>query len=166
MPVRQGLPGSLAGVDADTLTVVFLVAAIVLSALEIVMPGLVLLPFGLGAAVAALAGALGAGVPVQIVVFLLASFAFFLGLRPLARRLNATGPSGIGAERLIGATGTVLEAIEPGDVGLVRIDREEWRAEAATAAELTPGTPIEVVEVRGTRVVVTQRAVPPARRQV
>ena len=151
--------------DADTLTVVFLVAAVVLSALEIVAPGFVLLPFGLGAAVAALAGALGAGVAVQIVVFLLASFAFFLGLRPLSRRLNAVGPSGIGAERLLGATGTVLEAIEPNDVGLVRIDREEWRAEADVAAELVAGTPVEVVEVRGTRVVVRERAEPPARRQ-
>lgn len=151
--------------DRETLTVVFLVAAIVLSALEIVMPGLVLLPFGLGAGVAALAGALGASAPIQIVVFLLASFAFFLGLRPLSRRLNAVGPAGIGAERLMGATGTVLEAIEPGDVGLVRIDREEWRAEAAAPGELTPGTPIQVVEVRGTRVVVTERAVPPARRE-
>ena len=145
------------------LTVVFLVAAVLLSALEIVAPGFVLLPFGLGAAVAALAGALGASVPVQIIVFLLASLAFFLGLRPLSRRLNAVGPGGVGADRLVGATGTVLEAIEPRDVGMVRIDREEWRAEAATAAELAPGTPIEVVEVRGTRVVVRASAEPPAR---
>lgn len=151
--------------DRDTLTIVFLVAAVLLSALEIVVPGFVLLPFGLGAAVAALAGALGADVAVQIIVFLLASFAFFLGLRPLSRRLNAVGPGGVGAERLIGATGTVLEAIEPGDVGLVRIDREEWRAEAETSAELTPGTRIEVVEVRGTRVVVRASVEPPARRE-
>jgi membrane protein implicated in regulation of membrane protease activity len=155
----------LACVDRDTLTVVFLVAAVALSALEIVMPGFVLLPFGLGAAVAALAGALGADVAVQVVVFLLASFAFFLGLRPLARRLNAAGPSGIGAERLVGATGTVLDAIAPHDVGLVRIDREEWRAEADAEAALAPGTQIEVIEVRGTRVVVRARVEPPARRE-
>jgi membrane protein implicated in regulation of membrane protease activity len=155
----------LACVDRDTLTVVFLVAAVALSALEIVMPGFVLLPFGLGAAVAALAGALGADVAVQVIVFLLASFAFFLGLRPLARRLNAVGPGGVGADRLVGATGTVLDAIAPHDVGLVRIDREEWRAEADADAELTPGTRIEVVEVRGTRVVVRARVEPPARRE-
>ena len=149
--------------DRDTLTVVFLVAAVLLSALEIVAPGFVLLPFGLGAAVAALSGALGASVPVQLIVFILASFAFFLGLRPLSRRLNAVGPGGVGADRLIGATGTVLEAIEPGDVGLVRIDREVWRAEASTGAELVPGTRIEVVQVRGTRVVVTESAEPHAR---
>lgn len=141
--------------DAETLTVVFVVAAVLLSALEIVVPGLVLLPFGLGAAVAAIAGALGAEPLWQVLVFLVASFGFFLALRPLSRRLNAVGPEeGIGAERLTGATGVVLEHIAAGDTGIVRIDREEWRAESLDGSTLEPGTNIKVVEVRGTRVVV------------
>lgn len=142
-------------VEPGTLAVVFVVLAVALSALEIVAPGLILLPFGLGAAVAALSGFLGASVPVQLLVFLVASFAFFLGLRPLARRLDDVTPSdGIGARRLIGLSGVVLEPIAAGETGLVRIDREEWRAQAEGNQLLVPGTSIRVTDVRGTRVVV------------
>lgn len=148
--------------DPEVLTVVFVVAAVVLSALEIVAPGLVLLPFGLGAAVAALSGVLGADSIWQLLVFILASFGFFLGLRPLSRRLNAIGAGHrIGADRLIGARGTVLELIAPGETGMVRIEREEWRAEAADEQVLVPGANVKVVEVRGTRVVVVIDQVQP-----
>lgn len=134
---------------------VFVVLAVLLSAAEIVAPGLVLLPFGLGAGVAAVAGFLGAPVLAQAAIFLVASFGFYLGLRPLARRLDDDAPSdGIGAQRLIGATGVVLERIEPGDTGMVRVDREEWRAEADSGERLLPGMTIRVVQLRGTRVVV------------
>lgn len=140
----------------------FVVLAVALSALEIVAPGLVLLPFGLGAGVAAVAGFLGAPVPVQLLVFLVASFAFYLGLRPLARRLDADSPTdGIGANRLIGITGVVLEPIAAGETGLVRVDREEWRAESGVGTELPAGTSIRVTEVRGTRVVVVPEATSP-----
>lgn len=142
--------------EAGTLAVVFVILAVVLSALEIVMPGLVLLPFGLGAGVAAASGFLGAPPLVQLLVFLVASFGFFLGLRPLARRLNSVTPTeGIGATRLLGVGGVVLEPIAPGETGLVRIDREEWRAESEEGQVLVPGMSIRVTEVRGTRVVVT-----------
>jgi membrane protein implicated in regulation of membrane protease activity len=143
-------------VETETAAIVFVVLAVALSALEIVAPGLVLLPFGLGAGVAAVAGFLGAPPPVQLLVFLVASFGFYLGLRPLARRLDAVTPTdGIGATRLLGGTGVVLEEITPGETGLVRIDREEWRAESEAGAALMPGMSIRVTEVRGTRVVVT-----------
>lgn len=141
--------------EPGTLAVVFVILAVALCALEIVAPGLVLLPFGLGAAVASVAGFLGASVTAQLVVFLVASFGFFLALRPLARRLNRSGPTdGIGATRLIGGTGVVLEPIASGETGLVRIDREEWRAESADSVSLEPGTTIQVTDVRGTRVIV------------
>ena len=142
--------------DSETLALAFVVLAVVLSALEIVAPGLVILPFGLGAGVAAVVGFLGAPPAVQLLVFLVASFGFFMGLRPFARRLAAEGPDeGIGANRLIGVGGVVLEPIASGETGLVRIDREEWRAESESGQVLVPGMPIRVTEVRGTRVVVT-----------
>jgi membrane protein implicated in regulation of membrane protease activity len=154
-------------VTTQSMTVLFVVAAVVLSALEIAMPGFVLLPFGLGAVVAAVAGGLGATPVWQVVIFVVASFAFFVALRPLSRRLNEVGPTeGIGSERLIGAMGTVLEHIAAGETGMVRIDREEWRAEAANGQVLVPGMNVKVIEVRGTRVlVVVDHAEPLGRRE-
>jgi membrane protein implicated in regulation of membrane protease activity len=147
--------GTVIDVEQETLAVVFVVLAVALCALEIVAPGLVLLPFGIGAAAAALVGFLGGSVLAQCGTFVVVSFAAFLAMRPLARRLNRSGPSdGIGAQRLIGARGVVLEHIAGGDTGLVRIDREEWRAESESGHPLPPGLDIQVVDMRGTRVVV------------
>lgn len=148
--------------EPDTLALVFVVVGVALAALEIVAPGLILLPFALGAGFAAVSGFLGAPVAVQLAVFLVASFVSYLALRPLARRLGDGSPTmGIGANRLIGVDGVVLEAIGPGDgeTGLVRIDREEWRAETQPGVVLPAGTAVHVTDVRGTRVVVSAREV-------
>lgn len=132
-----------------------LVVGVLLCAVELFAPGLVILPFGVGALVAALTGFLGAAPVLQAVVFLVVSLIAFVALRPLARRLNQAGnQEGVGAQRLIGAHGVVLENIQPGETGLVRVDREEWRAEAVHGDGMVAGTTIKVIDVRGTRVVV------------
>lgn len=127
---------------------------VIISALELLVPGLIILPFGLGALIAGIAGVFGAPVVAQAIVFMVLSFSFFLALRPLARRLNAGTQHGIGSNRLMGAEGIVLEDIPSGDTGLVRIDREEWRAEPREANALVAGTRIRVIDVVGTRVIV------------
>ncbi|MEZ5267483.1 MAG: NfeD family protein [Microthrixaceae bacterium] len=57
--------------------------------------------------------------------------------------------------RLVGARALVLEDIPSDDSGMVRIDREQWRAESLDDARLPKGTAVVVTEVRGTRVIVT-----------
>lgn len=115
-----------------------------------------LLPFAAGALAAALVSLLGAPVPIGLLLFVVVTFLAFLALRPLARRMNAIEPPArVGANRLIGEHGVVLGTI-PGvgsaDIGLVRIHREEWRAESTVERPLEPGTPVRVVDVTGTRV--------------
>ena len=63
----------------------------------------------------------------------------------------------MGSSRLIGETGVVTSVIEDGaDVlGTVRIGRESWAAETPDGQTLQEGTKIEVVEIQGTRAVVT-----------
>lgn len=148
---------TLEAVDTNDAAVMFLALGVGLSIIEIFAPGLVFLPFGLAAGVAAIAGFLGAPLLAQAIIFLVASIALFLALRPLSRRLNAADQdAGIGADRLIGATGIVLEDVHPQQVGLVRLDREEWRAESADDSLIVAGTQIVVNEVRGTRVLISR----------
>ncbi|MFV0316568.1 MAG: NfeD family protein [Microthrixaceae bacterium] len=142
--------------DSTDVAIVFLVLGLALSAAEIVAPGMVLLPFGLGAVLASLTGFVGAPPLVQLIVFVVTSTGFFLALRPIAKRLNASNEDeGIGARRLVGARALVLEDIPVNDSGMVRIDREQWRAESLDESHLPAGTPVVVTEVRGTRVIVT-----------
>lgn len=141
-------------VDAEVFGASLIVLGVIISALELLVPGLIVLPFGLGAIVAGVSGLFGVPPLFQVAIFIVASLCFFLALRPIARRFNAGTQHGIGSSRLIGAEGVVLEHIPRGETGLVRIDREEWRAEAISDVELPVGARIRVIQVRGTRVLV------------
>ena len=127
---------------------------------EMLTPGtFFLLPFAFGALAAALAGFAGAAVGVQWLVFVgvtvLASFSFL----PLRRRLDRTESvaDGIGARRLMRQPAVVLRSIPAGPdaMGMVRVGREEWRAMSSDHREIPEGSMVEVVEVRGTGVVVS-----------
>ena len=136
---------------------VWLFTAVVFLMGEMLNPGsFFLLPFAIGAFVAALLAFLGVDVGWEWAAFVLISIVSALGLRPLAHRLDRDeSVDGIGARRLIGQPGTVIEPIEgPADLGMVRINQEEWRALSVDDNPVGAGTAVTIVEVRGTRVVV------------
>jgi len=123
-----------------------------------------LAPFALGAGAAALTAFLGGPIGLGWLTFVAVSALTFLALRPIARRLDLTTrrPQGVGATRLVGEQGIVLAAVPPGpdELGLVRIGREEWRAQSMDGSAIEPGTPVTVLEVRGTRVIVLPTGLP------
>lgn len=145
--------------DPDTWRWIWLIAAAAFLAGELSTAGsFFLLPFAIGAAVSAVLAFAGVGVEWEAVVFLTVSVAVFAAMRPLARRLDQGGiTEGIGARRLIGQPAAVLEAIPGGthELGLVRVHREEWRAESVDGGPIPAGATVKVVEQRGTRLVVS-----------
>jgi membrane protein implicated in regulation of membrane protease activity len=136
---------------------VWLIATAVFSIGEMTSPGsFFLAPFALGALVAAILAFAGVSVGVEWVVFLVVSIATLIALRPVARRLDRNAlDHGVGARRLVGSRATVLQDI-PGDaeLGMVRVDRETWRAQSTDGAPIPAGTIVRVAEVQGTRVIV------------
>jgi membrane protein implicated in regulation of membrane protease activity len=118
-----------------------------------------LLPFAAGSLLAALLAFLDVNVAVQWAAFVAGSLATFFALRPLSRRLDRQAhDEGIGSRRLLGQEAMVLEDIPgPGDLGLglVRVGREEWRAESTDGSPIPTGSHVRVADVRGTRVVVS-----------
>ncbi|MDZ7678788.1 MAG: NfeD family protein [Acidimicrobiales bacterium] len=144
--------------DTGIWMLIWIVVAAVLGIGEIMAAGsFFMLPFAVGALAAFGGAAIGVSLAVQLVLFIAVSGGSFLAMRPLAHRLN-TEPQqidGIGARRLIGAQGRVIEAISAdGGIGLVRLDRQEWRAQGLEGGTIEEGARVKVVEVRGTRVVV------------
>ena len=137
---------------------VWLVAAVVLAVGEMVTPGtFFFLPFAAGAFVAALLGFLGVGVGWEWLAFLAVSGSSFAVLWPVRRRLEQrTSTSGVGANRWVGRQGVVLSAIpgEVGATGMVRLEREQWRAESGLGIVIPQGTTVLVSRVNGTRLVV------------
>ena len=133
----------------------WMVLAAILVVGEVFTAGFFLLWFGIGAAVAGVLALLGLGAAWQWGSFVVVSGVLFGVSRRFAERFSAKQPPGIGADRLIGKSGVVLEDIDNiNNIGRVRLDKEEWRAESDTADIIPTGTRVEVVKLDGTHVVV------------
>ena len=116
-----------------------------------------LAPFALAAALAAVAAFAGLDVALEWLVFVASSIAAFAAMRPLARRLDAKTPhSAVGAQRWAGRQGLVVADIPgpAGETGMIRLDREEWRAESLTGQRIRAGSTVLVSRIDGTRLVV------------
>lgn len=123
-----------------------------------------LAPFAVGAFLAAVAAFAGASVTVEWVLFLAGSGLSFAGFRPLARRLDSRGPSSTtGAHRWVNREAVVIRDIGPGTgaTGVIRLDREEWRAQSGTGDPIPAGSTVLVTRVDGTRLVVLPLDIPP-----
>jgi membrane protein implicated in regulation of membrane protease activity len=133
--------------------ILWLVAAGLLGVGEMHQGGFYLLPFALGAALAAVVSLLGVGAPLAAIVFVLASVIVVGALRPVARRHRRLPPaSRTGAAALVGRRAMVLERIANDEgVGCVRIEGGEvWTARSYDDDEvIDAGERVEVVEIRG-----------------
>ncbi len=121
---------------------------------EMVTAGFFMLPFAVGAAVAATLAWFDVTLPIQLVAFILTSLVALWGIRRFA--ISDTQPSyPVGAKRFVNARAVVIETVErdTGE-GRVRLDREEWNATTDRGDALEPGTEVRVVDVRGARLVV------------
>ena len=149
----------------DTWRWIFLVVAVGLALGEIAVAGsFFLLPFAVGALAAAIAAFLGLPLVVDWLVFVAGSAASSAVLWPIRRRLDSRTPqSSIGANRWVGREALVLRDIPGavGDTGLVRLDREEWRAESMIGVPIPAGSRVLVSRVDGTRLVVLPLEDPP-----
>jgi membrane protein implicated in regulation of membrane protease activity len=115
-----------------------------------------LAPFAVGAAVASALAFADVPIAGEWAAFVGISVAAFAALRPFARRLDRNGGSdGVGSRRLIGRSGVVLQEIGPDQLGLVRVDQEEWRANTTDRSSIAEGAQVQIIDVEGTRVIVT-----------
>jgi len=138
---------------------IWLTVAAVFGIGEMLMAGsFFLLPFAVGALLAALVAALVSGALWSWLAFIIGSVGAFMAMRPMAQRLDENAPeiAGVGANRLIGVIGVVTQPISatPGDAGMVRVGSEVWRADSPSGVALSLGSKVRVTEVHGTRLMV------------
>jgi membrane protein implicated in regulation of membrane protease activity len=132
--------------------VLWLIAAVVLAAAEVVNLSFFLFPFAIGAAGAALVALAGAGTPIAVVVFAVLTAVSFGIVRPIARRHLRTPPQiRTGTAALVGTTAIVTERIANDEgVGCVRLNGEVWTARSFDDDKvIEPGTRVHVMEIRG-----------------
>jgi membrane protein implicated in regulation of membrane protease activity len=136
--------------------VIWMVAAGLLAIGEILTLSFFMGPIAVAALLAGIAALLGAGTALQLVVFIFASIASLLVLRPVARRHLRTPPKiRTGTEALIGAPAVVLERVDR-DGGTVKLSGEVWSARTYDEDEvLEPGTRVEVLKIQGATALVS-----------
>jgi membrane protein implicated in regulation of membrane protease activity len=128
-----------------------LIVGVVLAVAELFTLDFVLIMLGGGAFAAALSGALGAPVPVQILVFAVTSALGLVAVRPAIRRRLHRGAEHklMGVEAIEGTEATVIEEVAEGR-GMVKIGGELWSARPYDATQsFAEGVQVRVVEIRG-----------------
>ncbi len=142
---------------------IWITFATVLALGEIAVAGtFFLLSFAIGAVVAAVIAFVGGALALQWLVFVVVSAVAVAVLAPIGRRLDSRHPAPpAGAHRWEGRLATVIAPIPAGlhETGVVRIDREEWKAETTNGAALRAGALVVVARVAGTRLVVIPRPI-------
>jgi membrane protein implicated in regulation of membrane protease activity len=107
-----------------------------------------MLPFAVGAAVAAILNALGLDLPWQFVAFIVVSVIALFALRPLARRWTRQGADAkTGVDRLVGMQGKVVEGRSQAGEFRVLVEGDPWNASATDGRTPELGTSVEVLSV-------------------
>jgi membrane protein implicated in regulation of membrane protease activity len=135
----------------------WMIAAGVLAVGEIATLGFFLGPIAVAATLSAIVAVAGAGLAAQWIVFIAASLASVLVLRPIARRHLKTPPSiRTGTAALVGGRAVVLERVDANG-GQVRIGGEVWTARAYDEDEaFEPGARVEVMKIEGATALVAE----------
>ena len=130
--------------------------ALVMGLGEILTAGFFLLPFAVGAGLAAVASWFGLHDAVQWIAFFGGTAVAMLFVRRFMRDQDHADDLKIGPARYVGMRAVVLEKVDmQANRGLIRVDAEEWRA-ITDGGSIPEGATVEVLEVRGTRLLVTE----------
>jgi membrane protein implicated in regulation of membrane protease activity len=138
---------------------IWLIAAIVLGVAEVFTLTAALGMLAGAAAITAASAGIGLPLPLQLVVFVLASAAGVLLVRPIAQRhMLQPQLERFGIEALVGKSAYVVREVTDRD-GRVRIDGEEWTARAAFDDSLVipVGATVDVMRISGTTAFVYPR---------
>ncbi|RKH35854.1 NfeD family protein [Corallococcus sicarius] len=128
----------------------WLIAAIVLGALEIKLSGFVTLWFAVGALMASLIAGAGVGLDGQLVMFTLVSTALFAASRTLFKNVFMRDAVHLktGIEAMLGQEAVVMEALSDPHGGTVRINGELWMARSLSGP-LPEGERVTVEQIEG-----------------
>lgn len=129
--------------------------------MEAATVGLVSIWFALGSLGALVAAALGAGIPLQVVVFLILTAASLAALRPLTRKYLKPRITATNVDAVVGKEALVTEEIHNLQAtGAVKLSGVVWTARATNDQIIPVDTVVKVDRVEGVKVYVTPLRTP------
>ena len=138
--------------------IVWLVLAALLGVAEVMTTTLAFGLLAVAAAVAAVVGGVGLGLPFQIGAFAVAAAAGLGVVRPLAvRHIRQPPLLRTGTSALVGRSATVLEEVTA-QGGRIRIGGEVWSARSYDESQVVPaGSTVDVFAIEGATALVHPR---------
>jgi membrane protein implicated in regulation of membrane protease activity len=135
--------------------VLWLVAAGLFTAGEVVSLDLVLLMFAGGAVGGAVVALAGGGVPFQLIAFLAVSAFLIAGVRPVAKaHLENRTPRHLdGVQALVGRTAVVTRTVGRSS-GRIQVGADEWTARTGFGETFDVGETVRILQVDGATAVV------------
>jgi membrane protein implicated in regulation of membrane protease activity len=137
--------------------VIWAIAAAALAGGEVLSLGFFLGLLALGAVVAAIAGAVGLSVELQVALFVVTSVASLAFIRPIAlRHMKTPARLRSGTAALVGTRAVVLERVDA-DHGQVKIGGEVWTARPYDEDDVfEPGARVDVMKIDGATALVAE----------
>lgn len=135
----------------------WMIFAVLMAAIELAVFSIFIFgPLAVAAVVTAIVAALGAGIEVQLAVFIVLALAAMFALYPIARRHKDADPAlATNVDALVGKEARTLEQITSEGLGLIRFENENWTARTEhDAAPIPPDTPVRVLSIAGATAVI------------
>jgi membrane protein implicated in regulation of membrane protease activity len=138
---------------------VWLVIALVLIGAELMSMAFIALYLAVGAVAAGIAGAAGANIGIQILVFAIVSVVSLITTRkPIKRALDRSPVIASNAQTVVGKHAVVTVALNegPGHRGQIRVGTEYWSARSTDDHSIEEGATVEVAGIEGVTALVTR----------
>lgn len=139
----------------ETMTIIWLAAAVLTALVEAATPQLVSIWFSLGAVAACITSLFTDSVWIQIILFVAVTGVALILTRPLAKRLKQKHIERTNSDRYIGQDGVVITAIDnDAAVGQVRVGSSVWTARSADGSRIPAGAKVTVTAIEGVKLIV------------
>ncbi|MBQ3498446.1 MAG: NfeD family protein [Clostridia bacterium] len=140
---------------------VWIAATIAFIIVEAATTQLVTIWFAIGSAAATIAALLKADTLVQFIVFVAVSLIALIITRPLVKKLTKQKFSPTNADRFVGETAVVTQAIDNiAETGLVKLQGTVWTARTADGSVIAEGEKVTVKAIEGVKLIVEKAALP------
>lgn len=135
---------------------IWLAGLVLFGIVEAATAGLTVIWFALGSLAALAATALGAQLWLQVTVFLVVSLVSLAATRPLAQRYINQNKVATNADRCLGQTARVTEAIDNmASRGAVYLDGKTWSARSEGEGVIPVGALVTVLRMEGVKLIVS-----------
>jgi len=139
----------------DSMTIIWLVIAVVMAVVEAVTVQLVSVWFAIGAAAGCITSLITDSIPIQLIVFAAVTAIALAVTRPLVKRIKVKKAEATNSDRYIGKQGVVTQAIDNSAAkGLVKVGSSVWTARSQDGKPIKEGVSVTVIAIEGVKLIV------------